>query len=430
MVRRVAITVLFFLHLLRDIVGTLAARLRRRYRQAVLGEERLAVGVDVFPFFERMSGVGWYEWNLLARLPLVDPAIELRFYAQTFAAPDEPSPPPFPTTVRARFRYHHMPQGFLLPVRPTIRALRLLVEPLLLFLDGNDVFFAPNFFVPSQHLTAVTALVPTVHDLAFLRLPHTVQQETLDLLHRHLPRTLYSANALIAVSGATENDLVELAGVSPRRVHVIHEGVDEKFAVDAGPALDGLPSRYLLFISTLEPRKNVIGLLSGFAQAVADGYPGDLVLVGRWGWRTESLQQALERSPVRSRIHHLDYLERTALAGVLQRAEALLFPSLLEGFGLPVVEAMACGVPVIVSTASSLPEVGGDAALYVDPARPATIAAAILRVARDPDLARCLAAKGKARAARFRWEDAAAATAAVLRRAAGMSAPFADAYRV
>ncbi|MFI5167923.1 MAG: glycosyltransferase family 4 protein [Thermoanaerobaculales bacterium] len=428
--RRIRLTLLFFLHLVRDIAGTLAERVRRRYRQAVLGQECLAVGVDVFPFFERMSGIGWYEWNLLARLPLVDPAIELRFYAQTFGAPDEPSPPPFPTALRTRFRYHHMPEGFLLPIRPTIRALRHFIEPLLLFLDGNDVFFAPNFFVPSQHLPAVTALVPTVHDLGFLRLPHTVQRETLDLLHRHLPRALYSADALIAVSGATAGDLTELAGVSPRRVHVVHEGVDAKFAASPGPPLAGLPPRYLLFISTLEPRKNVVGLLSGFTRAVAEGYPGDLVLVGRWGWRTEAAQEALARSPVASRIHHLDYLDRATLTGVLQRAEALVFPSLLEGFGLPLVEAMACGVPAIVSSTSSLPEVGGDAALYVDPTKPEALAAAILRLAGDPDLARSLAAAGRARAERFRWDDAAAATATVLRRAVGLPSPYADAYRV
>ena len=427
--RRLKLTTLFFVHVLRDLAGTLISTLRRRYRQAVLGEECIAVGVDIFPFFERMSGVGWYEWNLLACLPGADPAIELRFYAHTFAAPDEPSPPAMPTAVRTRFRFHHIPHGFLLPIPTTIRLLRGIVEPLFLLLDGNDVFFAPNFFVPRRHLAAVRALVPTVHDLAFLRLPETIQRETLDNLHRHLPGALFGADALIAVSAATAGDLVGLAGVSPRRVHVVHEGVDPTFG-RTPVVVDGLPARYVLFVSTLEPRKNVIGLLSGFATAVAGGYPGDLILVGRWGWRTETAQEALRRSPVRSRIRHLDYLDRAALAGVLQRAEALVFPSFLEGFGLPVVEAMACGVPVIVSSSSSLPEVAGDAALYVDPAKPEEIAAAILRIANDPNLAACLAAAGRARAARFRWEDAAAATAGVLRRAAGFPARFDDAYRV
>ena len=364
-------TCVFFGHVLRDLGGTLVARVRRSYRRVVLGQESLAVGVDIFPFFERMTGVGWYEWNVLARLPEVDPEVELRLYAHTFGAPDEPVPPPLPTCLRTRFRFHHMPEGLLLPVRPTLSFLRLVVEPVLLFLDGNDVFFAPNFFVPRRHMAAVRSLVPTVHDLAFLRLPHTVQRETLDNLRRHLPGVLFAADALIAVSAATASDLEAVAGVSPRRVHVIHEGVDPSFAADgSGPPI-GLPSRYLLFVSTLEPRKNVINILLGYERAVAAGYSGELVLVGRWGWHAEAAQEALAHSPVRSRIRHLDYLDRRTLSSVMQRAEALVFPSLLEGFGLPVVEAMACGVPVIVSRASSLPEVAGEAALYVDPGSPA-----------------------------------------------------------
>ncbi|HVN76575.1 MAG TPA: glycosyltransferase family 1 protein [Thermoanaerobaculaceae bacterium] len=427
--RRLAVTLAFFGHLLRDLAGTLAARIRHRYRRVVLGDETLAVGVDIFPFFERMSGVGWYEWNLLARLPAVDPAVELRLYAHTFAAPDEPPAPPLPTTVRTRFRFHHVPEGFLLPVGATIKVLRATVEPLLLFLDGNDVFFAPNFLVPRRHLAAVRTLVPTVHDLAFLRLPETVQRETLDNLRRRLPGVLHGADALIAVSAATAGDLEALAKVTPRRVHVIHEGVDPAFASQEDAVPRGLPARYLLFVSTLEPRKNVVRLLEAFARAAASGYQGDLVLVGRWGWRTEAAQDALERSPVRDRIRHLDYLERAALSSVMRRAEALVFPSLLEGFGLPVVEAMACGVPVILSRATSLPEVAGDAALYVDPSSPADIAAAVLRLAGDPALAASLSAAGRRRAERFSWDETARASAAVLRRAAGLPGRFADAYR-
>lgn len=426
---RLRVTVTFFVHLLRDIFGTFWARLARWHARTVRGEAVLTVGVDIFPFFERMTGVGWYEWNVLANLPGADPRIELRLYAHTFAAPDEPSPPELPTSGRSRFRYHHIPDGFALPVRPTLAFLRAVVEPVLLWLDGNDVFFAPNFFVPRRHQAAVRALVPTVHDLAFLRLPHTVQHETLANLHRHLPGALFGANALIAVSAATARDLRELAGVTARRVHVVHEGVDESFAPD-GPSPEGLPARYLLFVSTLEPRKNVEGVLAGFAAAVHGGYPGALVLVGRWGWRTERIQQALADSPARDRIVHLDYLDRTGLQAALRGAEALLFPSWLEGFGLPALEAMASGAPVVLSRTSSLPEVGGDAALYVQPDDPSSIAAAILRLANDAALRRMLAQAGLARARRFRWSEAAAATAGVLRRAADLPHAQPDEYRV
>jgi len=427
---RLAVTFAFFGHLGRDLAGTVAARFRRWYRRVVLGDDVLAVGVDIFPFFERMSGVGWYEWNLLGALPAADRGVELNLYAHTFAAPGEASPPPLPAEQRTRFRFHHLPVGFLLPVAPTLAVLRAVIEPAFLALDGNDVFFAPNFFVPRRHRAAVRRLVATVHDLAFLRFPETVQQETLDNLHRNIPGALFGADALIAVSSATAADLAALLAVSERRIHVVHEGVDARFSAAAGTPPDGLPARYLLFVSTLEPRKNVTGLLDGFARAAAAGYPGDLVLVGRWGWRMTVAQAMLADSPVRARIHHLDYLERGALTAVLRRAEALVFPSWLEGFGLPVVEAMACGVPVIASWTSSLPEVAGDAALFIDPASPATIAAAIVRLAGDPALAAALAAAGRARAARFCWEDAARATGQVFRRVAGRTQVDADSYRV
>ncbi|MFN3413399.1 MAG: glycosyltransferase, partial [Thermoanaerobaculum sp.] len=207
------VTLAFWAHLLRDLAGTFFFRWRRFYRRLVKGEAELVVGVDIFPFFERMTGVGWYAWNLLSELPKVDPRLHLNLYAHTFAAPDEPAPPPLPLSPRTRFRFHHIPAGFLLPVKPTITFLRTVVEPLFFFLDGNDLYFAPNFFPPRRHQAAIRQLVVTVHDLAFLRLPHTVQQETLDNLHSRLPETLAKAAAIIAVSQATANDLQQLLGI-------------------------------------------------------------------------------------------------------------------------------------------------------------------------------------------------------------------------
>ncbi len=428
---RLRLTILFFLHVLRDLLGTFAGRVGRGWRRLVRREKFGVVGVDVFPFFERMTGVGWYEWNLLAALDTRDEGLYFNLYAHTFLAPSDPAAPPMPGNTTMKLRVHHVPAGLLLPLRPTLWFLRRTVEPLLRFLDGNDVLFAPNFFVPRSQLPFGPKVVATVHDLAFKALPDTVNQATLDELHRNLETTLARASHLIAVSQATADDITTYLGVNAENIRVIHEGVDPNFPGEDEPAPpNDLPSPYVLFVSTLEPRKNVIGVIEAYSEAVNRGYLGHLILVGRWGWRTETIKQALEDSPVADKILHLDYVERHELAGLYTMADALLFPSWLEGFGLPLLESMACGTPVITSNRSAMPEVGGDAAICIDPADASAIASALLDLVGDPARRRTLSQAGRRRAASFSWDGSAAATAQVLRQAAGLEQTAPDEYRV
>jgi len=430
MFRRVANTIGFFTGLGRDLAGTLRARWRRFQRRAVHADEIATIGVDIYPFFENMTGVGWYEWNLLAALDARDDGLSYNLYARTFLAPDEPPPPAMPGTHRMRFRVHQIPPGFLLPVRPMLAVLRRVVEPLLRLFDGNDVIFAPNFFLHGEQEPFGRAQVATVHDLAFAVMPKTVAPETLEGLRRRLPRTLCHADRLIAVSDATADELEDRLGVSRRLIHTVHEGVDADFSADTGAeSRPDLPERYLLFVSTLEPRKNVLGVLRAFALLKEWGYPGELVLVGRWGWRTDAIREELETSPARPWIRHLDYVDRPRLAVLYGGADALLFPSWLEGFGLPMLESMACGTPVITSGTSSMPEVAGPAAVYVDPSSPHGIASATAALLEDSRHRERLIELGRERAARFSWDRAAEATAAVLRQAAGLPANGPDEYR-
>lgn len=392
----------------------------------------MVVGVDIFPFTERKTGVGWYEWNLLKIFDGRDDNIVFNLYANTFLAPADPPAPQPPGNRILRMRAHHLPSDLISPLGPTLAFLRWFVEPTLRVLDGNDVLWAPNFFMPTKQLPFGHASVATVHDLAFTVMPETVAPETLLQLRTHLPVTLFRSDRLIAVSDATARDVMEHLEVNPRRVHVVHEGLDPEFANQSSPPAHtgDLPDRYLLFVSTLEPRKNVSGVLKAF-QLVADwGYDGHLLLVGRWGWRTEQIRNELEGSPVRSRILHLDYVERASLPNLYRNADALLFPSWMEGFGLPLLEAMACGAPVITSGQSAMPEVAGPAAMYVDPASPHSIASAISSLTTDPSHRDRLLRLGKERASRFSWESAASATAQILRQAAGQKASGDDEYRV
>ncbi len=424
-------TARFLGHLARDLAGTLRGRWRRFTRRFVAGEGVAAVAVDVFPFFYPLTGVGWYEWNLLQILDRRDDGLEYHLYGYSFLDAGEHLPVRVPGSRRMRLRVHHLPPWPGWFRIPALFLLRTVFEPLLRALEGNAVLFAPNFFAHRTQVAFGRSLVATVHDLAFHLMPETVRPSTLEELRDHLPETLFHADRLISVSDATARDLVEHLAVAPRRIHTVHEGLDPTFAGPAeSPRPAGVPERYLLFVSTLEPRKNVAGLLEAFRLLVGWGYPGSLVLAGGWGWHTDDLRAALASSPVHDRIVHLDYVDREALPGLYHHADALVFPSWLEGFGLPLVEAMACGTAVVTSGRSAMPEVAGPAAVYVDPASPHGIASAIAALLDDPGHRSRLIARGRERAARFDWERAAAATAAVLRQAAGLEPVGDDEYRV
>lgn len=424
-------TARFLVHVGRDLLGTLRARVNRTYEWVVYGDEVVTVGVDVFPFAEKMTGVGWYEWNLLAALDRRDDGLRYNLYAHAFLAPDE-QPPPVPGTRKMRLRTHQIPEKFLFPVRPSLWLLRHLVEPILCLLDGNDVIFAPNFMPPRRQRFFGRRMVVTVHDLAFAVMPEMVAPETLEQLRSRLPTTLNRAARIIAVSQATAGDLVEFCDVDGQKIHTIHEGLDPHFSAvaDDEPADPSLPEDYLLFVSTIEPRKNVVGVLRAFALLAEWGYPGKLVIAGRWGWRTEKIRAELEASPVRDRIIHLDYVDRGRMTSVYGRARALLFPSWLEGFGLPILESMACGTPVVTSGRSAMPEVAGPAGVYIDPESAHGIATGVASLLEDGDHHKRLQALGRERARRFSWDGAAEATAAVFRRAAGLRANGPDEYRV
>jgi glycosyltransferase involved in cell wall biosynthesis len=431
MMARLVSTVRFLSALVRDVGGTLRNRWRRFHSRVVDGQEIAAVAVDVFPFLEQKTGVGWYEWNVLKALDERDDGLQYNLYAETFPGPSDPVPVELPGNRNMRLRVHPIPSHFLFPIRPTRRVLTAVVEPLLRILDDNDVVFAPNYYAHANQAPYGRALVATVHDLTFTVMPDAVAPATCDELRRNMPAVQYHADRLIAVSAATASDLVEHLAINQRRIHVVHEGRDPSFRV--GPRSESrpedLPARYLLFVSTIEPRKNVVGLLRAFRLVVDWGYEGDLLMVGRWGWRTDAIRSELEASPVRERIRHIDYVDRTCLMRLYRHADALLYPSWLEGFGLPILEAMACGTPVVTSGQSSMPEVAGPAAVYVDPASPHGIASAVASLVADAPNRERLTRMGYERVERFSWDRTAAATAQTLRQAGGLPLTADDEYR-
>jgi glycosyltransferase involved in cell wall biosynthesis len=273
----------------------------------------------------------------------------------------------------------------------------------------------------------------TVHDLGFRQLPWAHAPLARWYLDLSTQWAASRATRLIAVSEATALDLQRLYGVAPDRISVVHEGVGREFR----PAIDqaalaawrqsrGLGRRpYLLAVGTVQPRKNLRALLQAYRILLdADDHLAPLVVAGRAGRGEAALQSGIRQLGLSGRVHRLGFLPEAELPSLFAAALAYVQPSLYEGFGLTVPEALACGVPTIAANRSSLPELVGGAGLLVDPTRPAELAAAIRRLLDHPTLRMELAAAGPRRAAAFTWERCAEQTLAVLRAA---SRPVTDA---
>ncbi len=280
------------------------------------------------------------------------------------------------------------------------------------------VLFVPAHVVPLLHPPTVV----TIHDVGYRAFPktHTARRRLeLELTTRW---SLRAARHVITISHATKRDLINWYGADPNRITVTHLGCSSIFAPPADPrvvaavtAHYGLDQRpYLLYIGTVQPRKNLSRVIDALALTIAAGYDLDLVIAGKRGWLSEPIERRAGELGIANRVHFTGFVADADLPALLAGALAFVFPSLYEGFGMPVVEAMACGTPVITSTSSSLPEIAGDAALLVDPLDTNAIAAAIMRLSDDQDLRATLRQRGLARAHLFNWETCARQTLAVL----------------
>jgi glycosyltransferase involved in cell wall biosynthesis len=269
------------------------------------------------------------------------------------------------------------------------------------------LFHAPDHVCP-QPLGWRTVL--TVHDLAFRRLPETHAPAS-RAYYAGLERSLRQATRVICVSEATHADLLALAGADPSKVRVVYEAPDPAYTPD-GPAA-AAPRPYFLFVGTLEPRKNVAGLLRALATLPPAGRP-ELRLVGAAGAGADGLAAAARALGVERDVRFLGRRPTAEVAALYRGALALVYPSLLEGFGLPILEAMASGTPVITSERSSMAEIAGGAAELVDPDDPAALAGAMAHLAHDPCRREALRRRGLDHVRRFSLERAARETLAVV----------------
>jgi glycosyltransferase involved in cell wall biosynthesis len=387
-----------FRQILQVLSHALAERIARAWRAAARREKTLRIGVDIRPFYEPLTGIGWYLYHLLHEIAKRND-VELVLFGDARVTDFGPHlhadlPP------NARICWFDLRGRGI--VSRAERALTAAAYVLWMKLEDCDVMFGANYFLPRLLGAVARRRVITVHDLTYKRFPDLLQKETLHSLEHHMGREVALADAIVCVSESTRRDLLHYYQVDERRVHAIHSGIAEPATGKRQQA-----TGYILFVSTIEPRKNLGVLLDAFAQL---DYDGELVVVGKIGWKSEAIVPRL-RAP---RVRHVDYVDGAALDDLYAGAELFVFPSIYEGFGFPLLEAMAHGVPAIAARSSSLPEIGGDAALYFDPSDARELAALMQRVLGDRALRDDLAARGRAQAAQFRWDRAAEETLHVI----------------
>jgi glycosyltransferase involved in cell wall biosynthesis len=357
----------------------------------------MRIAVDASLLASATGGLGRYLEVLLRRMLTASSAHDWLLYGrQNLALPTHaPS---------IRLRHDSWP-----PDAGRIASLATSV-PLWLAQDRPDVFWAPAHRFPLW-IPANTARVLTIHDLCWLRVPESMRASTRWLDATLMPRAVAQADRVVAVSEATGADLRAVFPAAAERVVVVPAAAESLPAPGAEDALRaiGIASPYLLFVGTREPRKNLARLVRAFAM-VCERFPQlQLVIAGGDGWGSQREFDALLATPaLAARIKTTGRVDDRQLATLYAHALCLAMPSLYEGFGLPLLEAMAQGTPAITSTSSSMPEVGGDAATLVDPTSVDSIAQAIVRMMEEPGLREALAARARTQAARFSWDRAAA----------------------
>ncbi len=364
----------------------------------------MRVAIDCTSAVRQAAGIGRYTRGLVSALAEMPDAPEL---TPVFAADAVPTPGLLPGALLRGLRRLPLTDHALTVAWHRLR-LPLWADVLA---GGADIYHSPDFTLPPL-LRARGVL--TVHDLTFLYYPDCAPNGLVDYLSAVVPRSVRRAKVVLADSESTRHDLIERWGTAPGKVRVVHAGVGADFSPVTDPAKrDDVCGRYglrlpcIVTVGTLQPRKNHLRLVQAFAEVSRTHRDLTLVIAGGSGWQYDEVTAEVGRLELAERVRFTGFVEEADLPALYSIASVFAFPSLYEGFGLPVLEAMACGTPVVTSNASSLPEVAGDAALMVDPEDTAALTDALDRALSDSTLRAGMSRRGLAQAARFSWAAAA-----------------------
>jgi glycosyltransferase involved in cell wall biosynthesis len=379
-----------------------------------MSDAPLRVGINATALLSPRTGIGQYVYHL-GKECLEAHDVSPTFFYGTWNKKLREQPLPNIDTIKNCIKR-------AIPWSYTIKTLIFQAQFSLGLLQHQvDLYHEPNYLAYRFPGPSVI----TVHDLSWIRHPETHPKQRLTVMNRYFPRSLERAAAILTDCSFVKQELVEMFGLNPERVTPVLLGLSAEFFPRAPVecksflAKHGLAfGQYVLSVGTLEPRKNIPALIDAYSLLPAElqrRFP--LVLVGMRGWLNSGLEARMKSLVERGVIKPLGYVPDSAMPLIYSGAAAFVFPSLYEGFGLPPLEAMACGVPVISSQSSSLPEVVGDAGILVDPQDVDAISDSLRRVLEDRAFAEGLAHKGIQRAAGFSWKRTAAETISVYRQA-------------
>ena len=366
----------------------------------------MRVGIDARLVYYSQAGIGQYILHLVEGLAEVDHEND---YVLVQSRKDD-------TTILEKSNFRRV--SLWTPSHHRLERYSLNVELMRL---GLDVLHSPDFIPP--HRPACKSVI-TVHDLAFLLYPHFLTKESARY-YGHIDQAVRWTDHIISVSESTKRDTIQHLGVPEEKITVVHEAASSIFQpLDGAEAKEqvrnrfGVDGPYILFVSTIEPRKNVPSLLRALYQLVTC-YKEDvrLVLAGGRGWLFEDAFAVVDELELDDRVHFVGRVTSEDLLYLYNAAEMLAHPAFYEGFGLPPLEAMACGLPVVASNEASLPEVVGDAGQLIDPHDVDELTVSMWRVLNDSELREQMREKGLRQAGRFSWERAARETMEIYRKA-------------
>jgi len=369
----------------------------------------MRIGIDLSFLCEKKVGVDFYTFNILKHIAKLDTKNEYILYSCR-RIPEE------------FVRLSEINRNFVFKPSPNRSGFRLFwtrfILPGILKRDGIDVFHAPCFWGPAR---CPCPMVITFFDMTSWLLPRLFTLKHRLFYAGVVPSLAGKASHLIAISENSARDMVKIFGIPRERIDVVYGAAEDIFKpvkdrtlVDKIKMKYNISSDYILYVGILEPRKNLPLLIRAFNWMVKDkNAKHRLVIAGRKGWGWKDIFRLVRKKGLEDKVVFTDYVEEKDLVPLYNGASVFVYPSLYEGFGLPPLEAMACGAPVVSSDVSSLPEVVGDAGILVNPYEKEELAKSIYEVINNPELKKKMISKGIERAKKFSWQTAARKTLAL-----------------